>query len=1122
MLTLDNCRNIVQLTFVTAALACGTLSVWQTYKVRRTRWQQDNLIEKQPQFTRKQPSVIATEKVWPQNYRREEIARALYRGMSLSRGQIRWLRWAGGMYAHWGHLLMIAIPLASLFLLLVANVIWADARPTNPGFDSQTIEILSYQSSSYRYKVTDANDLLPLRFEQPSFDDSSWKIGKAAFGVGSGTLEQKIAQCGFPCFGARYCALQRTVNTYWEPNSKLLVRKVVQIPAGARMVRILMAVDNDVVGVFFNGTLISGYQPHEDCPIRDEFRFDIPQSLIKPGNNLIALQLQDRGVVSFFDMSVLAEQLLTTSMVPVCTPEQIRTWEFINNQQQGIAGRDTVGHHIGPFSAERTFLHVNTWYPVDGDKETLCGELNQFNFYHSFWAAEDDWNNYFKPQLSHQQLLFGPLQPRLKEWDSFAAWHRCNGGIPVQPSGTLPNCMEAELEPEESFEDNHWFPRSKDTGAGLGQSPLKSCNLCTYGAWVQDCWHDCRPEIHPSELIWWEATPQGTCVEPKQANVINAVKTGNVNVHYLMLLNDDSSRFDSVDGFEFGSTPPLWWHPWAADPRPAEFRFAFRIIGPANTATPLTLSVQQLDAYNVVTSVDPLQRKYDSDTQLMQELTYNGKAVVQVTEQQNLDKNVGVRFVDVCRNGLDTVLQGYVSLTSSIGEAGHHVMAIVSRSNVLDISPPQKPLGLSVVWTVDANTMRFSRDLKTIISDLNFKTIQASDEVSVRDSVASVYWGTDKARRPIRFESDVGRNAFRIADLPVFHGLELAVNLVSGTSLTTTLPGLAFVPFTDHDDVVVGPSPIDGPIWTAMAIAAGGLSTPELTAPLRVDGVRTWHFEAIPYYAPLRDGEPSPEDESAVSEELNRAILDGSADRLERLFGIAQPFTFRWVFYAVDATTGEPVPVVASEDASGEAVGVVSRDGRFPNSILQVTFPKTNRLIKLYAVASATDTLGNEARVEKIIWSHILAAESSTALAEGLLPVLANLSGLPVEEFINAATSQEVGKDDGFVSLWVSAPSLAAAQMARTATQQSAFDQRITVDELAQLVGVTKLFMEPGIPDRDRDGISDFIDLCPVDNDQRDSDRDSFPDCLDNCPQVANPDQQDTNTNGKGDACDSG
>ena len=53
---------------------------------------------------------------------------------------------------------------------------------------------------------------------------------------------------------------------------------------------------------------------------------------------------------------------------------------------------------------------------------------------------------------------------------------------------------------------------------------------------------------------------------------------------------------------------------------------------------------------------------------------------------------------------------------------------------------------------------------------------------------------------------------------------------------------------------------------------------------------------------------------------------------------------------------------------------------------------------------------------------------------------------------------------------------------------------------------------DPGLPDNDGDGRSDICDL--------DDDNDGLPDFNDNCPLDFNPDQEDMNGNGIGDACD--
>jgi hypothetical protein len=189
----------------------------------------------------------------------------------------------------------------NLFLLLACSIAIrqaiGDERPTNPGVGPETFELVPYQSSEYKFLVLSPGETPPADFEQPAFDATTFQSGNAAFGGGSGGD----------------CALEPTVRTSWPLNSQLLVRRDVIVPRGATNVRILVAVDNDIEGIWFNGAQVSGRIHHEGCPIRDEFRFDIPKELVRHGHNLVAFHVRDRTAPineSFFDFRILAEVTL--------------------------------------------------------------------------------------------------------------------------------------------------------------------------------------------------------------------------------------------------------------------------------------------------------------------------------------------------------------------------------------------------------------------------------------------------------------------------------------------------------------------------------------------------------------------------------------------------------------------------------------------------------------------------------------------------------------------------------------------------------------------------------------------------------------------------------------------
>lgn len=335
--------------------------------------------------------------------------------------------------------------------------------------------------------------------------------------------------------------------------------------------------------------------------------------------------------------------VLTTNTVDICTDQEKTDWEFASSATLGIVGRDPVGHQIGSFPANRRGVGRN-WYPADGFKHILCGKLHHFNFYDG-WGDEADWNNFIIPNPEFAHLIADLLPLGTDEW------HDCDGQN---------DCMEAELTPDEHFYHNPWFPKgSGDEGA---ESFLEGQEICTYGPWVWEEAHGNRPEIHPSELYWW--------------------REGNNGPFTLMLLQDDSNRFDRQGNY-FGGAGQTWWRPWSEFPRTGEFKIAFE-VNP--NADPLIFDIRSLAERNIVTQEDG-EASRDADDGRLHAIKYNGNFAVFVNERQTLDGNLGVRFDQVCRNEDNTRLQGYLNLTAKTGrgdrgEEGFYVLQVDQRQAV--------------------------------------------------------------------------------------------------------------------------------------------------------------------------------------------------------------------------------------------------------------------------------------------------------------------------------------------------------------------------------------------------------------------------------------------------------
>ena len=173
---------------------------------------------------------------------------------------------------------------------LCTTVATARRAPADPEIGPDTVEVVPYQAGHDRYLTLDPTDPLPVDYQLPGFDDSAFAPGTAAFGSAAGA-----------------CTLHSTVATAWPAHTTLLVRRAVTIPPGATNVRVMAAVDNDIIEVFFDGTLISGGALHDGCPLLDDFRFDVPDALAQPGNHVLVFHVLDRGTESFFDTRVLAD-----------------------------------------------------------------------------------------------------------------------------------------------------------------------------------------------------------------------------------------------------------------------------------------------------------------------------------------------------------------------------------------------------------------------------------------------------------------------------------------------------------------------------------------------------------------------------------------------------------------------------------------------------------------------------------------------------------------------------------------------------------------------------------------------------------------------------------------------
>jgi hypothetical protein len=718
---------------------------------------------------------------------------------------------------------------------------------------------------------------------------------------------------------------------------------------------------------------------------------------------------------------------LTTNTVGVCSAAQIDRWNTVVNDQEGVDARDPVGHQIGSYPAERSLLLGRNWYPADTEKRILCGTLHHFNYYDPS-GDEADWNNFIIPNPPYTNLITD-LEPLRG-----SGWHSCDGQF---------DCMEAEITPDEHFYGNPWFP--KVHGNASDESPLEGQTICTYGPWVWEEVHGNRPEIHPSELYWW--------------------RWGNDAVR-LMLLHDDSNRFYDPDDFaDLPDPTPAWWRPWSEAPRSGEFRIPFEInLDPLESIPTFIITEPGQWIRNVVTG-DFAAARRDSDYGTEHAIEYNGDIVLRADEAQLDDDRIGVQFVDICRDSANTRLQGYVQLTSVVGVddtggEGYHVIDVLRYElDAPEDDPPfiqpTAPEVTVLTGKTDRQTLRRqeSDPKPELVADLEVSLLSGTGERQLDDVVVLKVERVDgDERQELEFQADTendGREGLLgvVKAVPSLSGSKLEVTTETGAVLRLNVPEVVLSPLIFEEALLSVDS--DAGAWqTILRI----LEVPEAVGtppPTQVVNVHQWQLAAVPYYAPVRDGLVSAEDDSPTAEELIEAWESGDQPRIEELFSSSQPFTVDWSFEATNLR-GEVVPVVTDGRASATDIEVKLLKGEIPNAAIQITFPESleDTIYQVVATATFRDTLGNEGKAQHRVWSHVLANEDSDTLVEELLTTAALVAGISADDLI--ARSDLEGADLSFRQ----------ARSLRLLTMSAATDKRITAPELRSLIQAARLLQE--------------------------------------------------------------
>jgi hypothetical protein len=338
---------------------------------------------------------------------------------------------------------------------------------------------------------------------------------------------------------------------------------------------------------------------------------------------------------------------LQPAQVPKASSEDIFRFEHIRRSQNGISGDYDTDLYLGSAinSNGRVFLGKK-WFLWSNQPETFCGELETFG--------------------SRREKLFALLE-RGQEMDWVLRMKPGIGFEHLIAHTYYKNLLSAEVTPHESLLENPWFEFDAK------KSSLLNSNVCACGVYARDKEHDKygpKMEIHPTHMIWW-----------KDSTTLDSES------YQMIAIQDNSNRFNR--GYfrpGMGKNLKSKVKSWVASPLTARFKIAFLI--PATSQSTADIQVRLKSQYQQ--GINALKNSPGNVSSF--ELHYAGKRILQVLNDES-SKQLAVQFSDVFLRE-DGSLQGFIELTTSIGESGHygdyHIFSATTDNPLIqNITPTQ-------------------------------------------------------------------------------------------------------------------------------------------------------------------------------------------------------------------------------------------------------------------------------------------------------------------------------------------------------------------------------------------------------------------------------------------------
>lgn len=220
---------------------------------------------------------------------------------------------------------------------LVASIILASAASP-----AAALQIYVGQDAQYRYvNATTATNVgaVPANWFAAAFNDSSWFTGTAPFSSGStsSTFGSDLSNANAP-FAPGPTPPVPSAFTLWSVGFDPYLRTYFNLAAPTALT-VWIAVDNGIgadasgnplpagtaAGMYLNGVQTTGSVNAEGQAFRWETVFDIPAAYTVAGQNVFALQLEDHGGATAFEMVVTADDSATHPTFSTNPPPVVST-----------------------------------------------------------------------------------------------------------------------------------------------------------------------------------------------------------------------------------------------------------------------------------------------------------------------------------------------------------------------------------------------------------------------------------------------------------------------------------------------------------------------------------------------------------------------------------------------------------------------------------------------------------------------------------------------------------------------------------------------------------------------------------------------------------------------------